>query len=604
MKNQNEPLTPSPRSTGSIIPRLYMKLLPVQIVLVIIGGSNAIIDNTFAGNLIGPDAMAVTGLFGPVTFFLNAVNALIFGGAQVLCGRYLGKKMVERTRSFFTLDMIMMMIISFVLLAACELFSVPISAALGAKGEIAYELASYIRGFAPGLPFYCLGTQFTAFLQLEHQEKRSYTAVVVMFAVNAFFNWLFVAKFGLGLFGLGLSTSVANIFFFVIQGVYFLGSKAVIRFSPKSIVLSDIRDILFYGLPMAASQLCICLRGFFLNNVIQYFVGPDGLAAYSAIFSFSCLYWCVPAGVSSAVMVLGSVFAGEEDRTGLKVLMKTFLTMGVGLAAVAALVEMSLFYPLTNIFFHDPTADVYRMTLFGFLIYPLYAPLSTLIAGFSNYFHCLSQEKIVRTLSVTDGIVGVCLFTLLLVPRYGMMGVWAGQVLGSLFNVLIIAGYIYLYNKKPPVTLERIMCFDSDFGVPDENRIDITVHSTDDVMDLSKQVWDFCKKHGLSGRRMYFSSLCTEELVGNIVRHGFRDGKKHSVDIRVSYVNEQIMICFKDDGIPFNPEEAARLFEAEDADSQKDGTAFHNIGLHLVSSISASMSYQNTFGLNILTIIV
>ena len=85
-----------------------MKLLPMQIVLVIIGGINAVIDNAFAGNLIGTGAMAVTGLFSPVTNLLNGVNALIFGGAQVLCGRYLGKKMAERTCSIFTLDMIIM----------------------------------------------------------------------------------------------------------------------------------------------------------------------------------------------------------------------------------------------------------------------------------------------------------------------------------------------------------------------------------------------------------------------------------------------------------------------------------------------------------------
>ncbi|MCR4658563.1 MAG: ATP-binding protein [Lachnospiraceae bacterium] len=591
-------------SQSEIIPRLYMKLLPVQIVLVIIGGSNAIIDNCFAGNLIGPQAMAVTGLFGPVTFFLNAVNTLIFGGAQVLCGKCLGKKMVERTRSFFSLDMIIMIMISTALLIACEFFAVPIATAMDAKDEIIPELASYIRGYAVGLPFYCLGTQFTAFLQLEHQEKRSYISVAVMFAVNAFCNWLFVAVFHMGLFGLGLSTSVGNIVFFIIQGVYFLGSKAVIRFSRESIVFSDIRDILIYGLPGATAQLCICLRGLFLNNIIQRYVGQDGLASYSAVFSFGSIFWCVPAGVSSAVMVLGSVFAGEEDRVGLKVLMKTFLTWGVGFTTIAALVEISLFYPFTNIFFHDPTSEVYRMTLAGFALYPLFAPLSTLIAGFSNYFHCLSQERIVRIISVTDGILGVCLFTLLLVPRCGMMGVWAGQVLGSVFNVFIIALYIYLYNKKPPVSLDRLMCFDRGFGVPEDNRIDITVHSMEEVINLSRQVWAFCEKHGLSRRRMYFSSLCTEELAGNIVTYGFNDKRKHSIDIRVSCINEEIVICFKDDGIPFNPEEASRLFQGEDTKAQKEGATFNNIGLHIVSYISDSMTYQNTFGLNILTIIV
>lgn len=221
--------------------------------------------------------------------------------------------------------------------------------------------------------------------------------------------------------------------------MYFFGNKAAIRFSRTSIILSDIRDILIYGLPGAIAQFCIALRGFVLNYIIQRYVGPDGLAAYSAIFSFSCINWCVPAGVSSAVMVLGSVF-----------------------------------------------------------------------------------------------------------------------------NVLIVVIYAFLYNKKPPVTLEQMMGFDKDFGVPEENRIDITVHSMDEVINLSEHIWAFCENHGITDRRRYYSSLCTEELAGNIVRHGFRTGKKHSIDIRVSYINGEIMICLKDDGIPFNPEEASRLFCIDD----------------------------------------
>ena len=63
------------------------------------------------------------------------------------------------------------------------------------------------------------------------------------------------------------------------------------------------------------------------------------------------------------------------------------------------------------------------------------------------------------------------------------------------------------------------------------------------------------------------------------------------------------MICLKDDGIPFNPEEASRLFCIDDKEPQKDKAAFHNIGLHLVSRISRTMTYQNTFGLNILTLL-
>lgn len=589
---------------SEIIPRLYLKMLPVQIILVIIGGVNGIIDNAFAGNLIGQQAMAVTGLFSPATNLLMGINALVFGGAQVLCGKYLGKMMKERTRGIFSLDMIIMTAISAILLLTCEIFPDSIAYALGARDSLVGELAVYIRGFALSLPFNCLGTQFTAFLQLEHQEKRSYAAIIAMFVANFLFNWLFVAVFHMGLFGLGLSTSLGNVFFFLIQAVYFLHKDASIKFSRESIVMSDIKDILINGLPGAVTQFCISLRGIIINAIIRQYVGPDGLAAYSAICSFGGMYWAVPAGVTSSIMVLGSVYAGEEDRTGLKVLMKTFLKNGIILTVISAFIVSACFYPLTNIFFHDPASTVYRMTMIGFIVFPLYSPISTIAVGFSNYYHCMSYEHIVRVISVSDGIIGVCLFTLLLAPTMGMNGVWAGQILGCVFCALLVVLFTLYHNKKPVTNFENFLCFRQDFGVPDDNRIDITIHNIDEVINLSTHIWDFCETHGISGRRRYCASLCTEELAGNIVQHGFRDKKKHSIDIRVSYINDKIVICFKDDGIPFNPEEASHLFGKEEQTNAPDDKTAHNIGLQLVSKMSESMSYQNTFGLNILTIVV
>jgi len=583
-------------TNSGIIPRLYMKLLPIQILLVIIGGLNSIIDNAFAANLLGPDAMVATGLFSPVGNFLNAINVLLFGGAQVLCGRYLGKHMRDRTVSIFSLDMVAIILVSLMLTLVCEIIPGPISTALGASQEMNGNLVSYIRGFAIGLPFYCIGTQFTAFLQLEHQEKRSYIAVGSMFVLNAFFNWLFISVFKMGLFGLGLSTAVSNIAFCLIQALYYFSRKAILQFSMKSIRISDLPEVLLNGLPGAITQACIFFRGIILNHLIAQHVGEAGLSALSAINSFGCVYWAVPAGVTSAVIVLGSVYAGEEDREGLMKLMKTFLTRGVGLVTLVSLVLSACCVPLTRIFFQDPAAPVYSMTMMGFLLFPLSSPISAIAVGFSNYYHCMQREKIVRIVSVMDGIVGVILFALILIPALGMNGMWFSQILGCTATALSLYIYAAVNNRKLRCSFREIMCFPEGFGVPDEDRIDISVRSMDEVINISQKIWNFCESHGISEKQKYCASLCVEELAGNIVLHGFNDGKKHCIDIRVSCVKEDVMLSIKDDGIAFNPTEAAKLFDSDDKT--------HNIGLRIATGITKRMSYQNTFGLNILTMVV
>ena len=46
--------------------KLFFSLVPVQILLVMCGGVNVIIDGAFASNLIGPEAVASTDLYGPM----------------------------------------------------------------------------------------------------------------------------------------------------------------------------------------------------------------------------------------------------------------------------------------------------------------------------------------------------------------------------------------------------------------------------------------------------------------------------------------------------------------------------------------------------------
>ncbi len=199
-----------------------------------------------------------------------------------------------------------------------------------------------------------------------------------------------------------------------------------------------------------------------------------------------------------------------------------------------------------------------------------------------------------RVISVTDGIIGVSLFIFLLVPFLGMTGVWLAQLFGNLFCTLVVFTCAWVYNKKPPFSFDRMMCLPKGFGVPDENRIDISIHSIDEVINISERVWDFCLNHGVSRRSTYCASLCVEEMAGNIVLHGFDGRQDRNLDARVSLIRDEVVISLKDDCKAFNPTEAAKIFDPDDIT--------HNIGLRLAAAISGEMSYQNTFGLNVLTI--
>ena len=101
---------------------------------------------------------------------------------------------------------------------------------------------------------------------------------------------------------------------------------------------------------------------------------------------------------------------------------------------------------------------------------------------------------------------------------------------------------------------------------------------------------------GIDNRRAFFSGLALEEMAGNVIEHGFtKDRRKnHSADIRVIHREDDVILRIRDDCLPFNPADRAKLLDPEDST--------HNIGLRITFRIAKKVEYQNLLGCNVLTI--
>ena len=116
----------------------------------------------------------------------------------------------------------------------------------------------------------------------------------------------------------------------------------------------------------------------------------------------------------------------------------------------------------------------------------------------------------------------------------------------------------------------------------------------EDVIGISEYVQAFCATHGLNRKTAMLSALAVEEMAGNIVEHGFADGKKHAIDIRVLHREGEITIRLRDDCAPFDPKQHLETMNPDDPTS--------NIGIRMVAGLSREMTYQALFRMNVTTI--
>ena len=285
-------------SDSHMVTVLLFRLLPVQILIAAVGTVNSIVSGLFAGNFVGEAAMSAIALYGPIRLLMGALSVLLFGGSTILCGRYLGRNQQEKIQSLFSLDIFLAAASGTVFcLVMIVISSSDLSAFMIQDDSVRVVFNQYLLGQAVGvLPFF-LGRQLSVFLTMRNQINLTTIASLIMIAVNALLNLLFVAVLHWGAFGSALAFSLGNWAFFAVQALYLLRGKDAPHFALRRVSWPDCGQIIKIGLPGAASTIYQSVLGIIVNGLITAYVGSVGLSAYAASDSVLSFFWSIPAGM-------------------------------------------------------------------------------------------------------------------------------------------------------------------------------------------------------------------------------------------------------------------------------------------------------------------
>lgn len=584
-------------SEFQLMSKLFFRLLPYHVLLIVISAVNGIVDSIYASNVIGVDAMSAIGLFGPMNHFLYAAAMMLVSGSQVLYGRFLATDR-KRINSLFSVNLAVSLGIS-VLISLLLVLGVFTGATrvLVSKEPILGMLNDYILGQAIGIPALILGQQLFAFLSMENQTKRTMIASIACFLVNALLDHLCVYTLRMGNFGLGLGSSLAAWVFLAVQAVYYFKGRSEWKFSLRGCRWHDSADIVRLGYSGALSRFVEMFRCLIVNFLVLRYVGSEGISAFAASNSLLAVVWAVPFGMMAVCRMLFSVSIGEQDRRSLRDAMSIGLRYGILIMAGFAALLVLLAEPLTRLFYQDPSDPVYMMTVMGFRILPLCMPLAVFSLNFAAYAQTMEKKVMSNVLPVIDGMVGVVLFSFILIPSLKMNGLYIANVLNGILCFLVVLLMAWQSGKRFPRGLEGLMDMPADFGVPPEDRIDISVSSMEEIVSVSGQIIEFCERQQIDSRRAHFAGLCLEEMAGNVITHGFAaDGKDHSIDLRVVRSGDRIILRMRDNCTAFNPRQREESWQMDDSGK--------NIGIHLVFRIAESVEYQQLLGLNSLKIVI
>lgn len=143
--------------------------------------------------------------------------------------------------------------------------------------------------------------------------------------------------------------------------------------------------------------------------------------------------------------------------------------------------------------------------------------------------------------------------------------------------------------------MDKIILMPDHFGVSEDEEMEKSIYSMDEVVELSRDIWDFCEARGCDKKRKFLLALSVEELAGNIIKHGFsNDDKEHSIDVRIVKNGDDYTLRVRDDCPVFDPVKQLELFNDEDPS--------RHIGLRMISNLAKDFQYNSFFKLNNLVI--
>jgi sigma-B regulation protein RsbU (phosphoserine phosphatase) len=111
---------------------------------------------------------------------------------------------------------------------------------------------------------------------------------------------------------------------------------------------------------------------------------------------------------------------------------------------------------------------------------------------------------------------------------------------------------------------------------------------------LNQALTEFGRRRGLAAKVIHDLNLAMEEILINIISHGYTDEQEHEITVRLSEQAGSVRIDVEDDGRPFNPLEAPRADTTKPLEARTIG----GLGIHLVRNLMDGLEYTRRDGRN------
>lgn len=421
-----------------------------SIAMMIFTSVYGVVDGFFVSNFAGKTPFSAVNLIMPFLMIVATVGFMFGTGGTALVAKIFGEGDKEKANKYFSLFVYVSFALGVIFAILGIVFIRPISALLGAEGELLENCVVYARIILAALPFYVLQLLFQSFFPAAEKPQLGLAVTVLAGVTNMVLDAVLVILLPqeYKLAGAAIATAMSQFVGGVIPLFYFFRkNNSILRLGKTSFDGKAILKACANGSSEFMSNVSMSIVGMLYNIQLLKYAGENGVAAYGVMMYVSMIFSAAFIGYSIGVAPVISYHNGAQNYKESKGLLRQSLIMigvfGVGMVAAAELLAL----PLSNIFVgYD--AELMNLTVSGFKIFAL----SFIFMGFaifsSGFFTALNDGLTSALISFLRTLVFQIAAALLLPLIWEIDGVWISIVVAEVIAAAISAFFLVVKRKK------------------------------------------------------------------------------------------------------------------------------------------------------------
>ncbi len=344
---------------GPMLGRILLFALPVAASSILQQLFNAV-DVIVVGRFVGSEALAAVGANTTVISLILNLFIGIATGANVVIAGHIGQHDEKRIRIGVGTSSALAIYSGIALMLIGLAVSRPLLAMMSTPANVIEQAVLYLRIYMSGVPFIMIFNFGAAVMRSRGDTQRPLFILIAAGILNTILNLTLVLFFHMGVEGVAIATSAANLLSASIIVYMLRHEDGAFRLDFKKIHLekAETKAILFIGLPAGFQSMLFAISNVFVQSAVNAY-GSSAIAGNAAALTYEGIaYLVVPAFCAAAMTFISQNYAaGQYDRCR-----KAFwdcLALSTSFCLVLSLTFVLFRVPCLSLFSTDPEVISY-----------------------------------------------------------------------------------------------------------------------------------------------------------------------------------------------------------------------------------------------------